>query len=534
MYLREDMFKRLKGKFFDLLVIGGGATGAGIALDASSRGLKVALVEKNDFSSGSSGKSTKLIHGGVRYLEKAVLHLDKVQYSLVKDALKERYFILKNASYLGNRLSLVTPLYKYHEIPYIYFGLFLYDLLSGKKSIGRSKLLSKKNVENLCKYVNKDNLKAAVEYFDGQFFDTRLNIAIIKTALNFGLICCNYLIVKNLLKKDGLICGATVEDIFTQQSFNIFAKSVVNATGPYVDSIRRLDDKNVEDMVTVSSGIHIVIDKKYTENNRGLMIPKTEDKRVLFILPWNDHTLVGTTDEKAVVEDHPIPKKSDIDYLLRHVNKYFEMSITENDIKSKWSGLRPLVKDLTKDNTSNIVRDHVIEISESGLFTITGGKWTTYRKMAQDIVDKLITYFNFKASGCITQNLLIDGATKGHFSFTDLAERYGVDTKNANRLYRLYGTNSKKILDRIKDNNKLVKPDHPFFQEEINYIIEEELAQRASDILARRLTLALVDIEAARDISKDILEIMRKKLAWDDKRFEIESKEIEDRLNTAL
>lgn len=536
MDLRTRLVTQLKKKNFDILVIGGGATGAGIALDAASRGLKVALVDKSDFSAGTSSRSTKLVHGGVRYLEQAALHLDKVQYNLVKDALKERYTILHNAAHLSKPLTLVTPLYKYYEVPYIYAGLMMYDLLSGKKSLGRSTLIGKNSVEKFCSVVKKEGLKAGVKYYDGQFYDSRLNIAIMKTAVKFGASVCNYLKVCELTKEDGFINGAIVEDQLSKENFHIFAKAVVNATGPFTDSIRKMDNKNAEDMITVSSGIHIILDKKYTANKCGLMIPKTEDGRVLFVLPWNNHTLVGTTDEMASVEDNPVVKEKDIKYLLKYVNKYFEMAVTEKDIKSKWSGLRPLVKDPSKSDTAKLARDHVIEISESNLFTIAGGKWTTYRKMAEDMVDKLVAHFQFLTNtGCYTDKIYIDGTPCHKCEEEDLMKVYDIEKEVISRFYHYYGENAKKILNKIKNgNNKLLDENFPYYEEEIRYLIKDEFATKPSDILIRRLMIALVDIEEAKKLSGKVIEIMKNEFSWDSLRVKLEEKEIEERLNISL
>lgn len=536
MFSREKLLARLREKSFDILIIGGGATGAGIALDAASRGLKVALVDKSDFSAGTSSRSTKLVHGGVRYLEEAVLHFDREQYNLVKDALKERYTILHNAVHLSKPLTLITPLYKYYEIPYIYAGLMFYDLLSGKKSLGRSSLLSGSSIEKYCNVVKKEGLKAGVKYYDGQFYDSRLNVAIVKTAVNYGAVVCNYLKVCELIKENNVVSGVLVEDQLSKENFHIFAKAVVNATGPFTDSIRKMDNKNAEDMITVSSGIHIVLDKKYTANKCGLMIPKTEDGRVLFILPWNNHTLVGTTDEEATVEDNPVVKEKDIKYLLKHINKYFEMSITEKDIKSKWSGLRPLVKDPKKSDTAKLARDHVIEISPSNLFTITGGKWTTYRKMAEDVVDKLVSHFHFVTNtGCYTDKIYIDGSSSKKYKEEDLIKEYDMDKDVISRFYHYYGENAKKILNKIvKGSNKLLDEHYPYYEEEIKYMIKEEFAIKPSDIIIRRLMIALVDLEEAKTLSTKVINIMKKELSWDENRVRAEEKEIEERLNISL
>ncbi|MDY6821519.1 MAG: FAD-dependent oxidoreductase [Deferribacterota bacterium] len=533
--IREKIKENLKRESFDLIVIGGGATGSGIALDAASRGLKTALVEKGDFSSGTSSRSTKLVHGGVRYLEDAVLHFDKTQYNLVRDALKERYNLLNNSKYLAWRLNLVTPLYKAYEMPYIYAGLSLYDVLSGKKRLGASRILGKRKIHSYNDCIKKEGLKGGVLYYDGQFHDARMNIALIKTAYKFGAKPCNYIEVVNLIKKGGMVGGVKVKDVLTGDTFDINGKVVVNATGPYLDNIRKLDDPNTEDMLKVSSGIHIVIDASYTKKGFGLMIPKTEDGRVLFVLPWNGNTLVGTTDEEATLEDHPTVKKKDVNYLLKHVNNYFDMKITEKDIKSKWSGLRPLVKDPNKSDTAKLSRDHVIEASPSGLLTIGGGKWTTYRKMAQDLVDKAIEYARLTPhSYCYTDRIFVDGYDPVNEDLKKQSSYNFLDKKEFDFLYKRYGSNLNKILELNNGQLNMLYEDYPIFEEEIKYQIREEFAARAEDVIIRRTMLALVDINGAKEIAEKVVEIMSEELNWSKRRKEEEQKILEDRLNISI
>jgi glycerol-3-phosphate dehydrogenase len=320
--------------------------------------------------------------------------------------------------------------------------------------------------------------------------------------------------VCDIIKKDGFVNGVVAEDEITKENFNVYAKAVVNATGPFTDLIRKMDNKNAEDMITVSSGIHIVLDKKYTANKCGLMIPKTEDGRVLFVLPWNNHTLVGTTDEEAVVEENPVVKESDINYLLKHINNYFQLSVTKNDIKSKWSGLRPLVKDPHKSDTAKLARDHVIEISPSNLFTIAGGKWTTYRKMAEDLVNKLVNHFHFVTRAeCYTDKIYLDGNLPNCSTVEDLIGAYNLDSETIERFYHYYGENANKILNKIKNSGiKLVNAKYPYYEEEIKYLIREEFAVKPADILIRRLMIGLVDIDEAKNLAEDVLNIMKKEL----------------------
>ncbi|NOY14192.1 MAG: FAD-dependent oxidoreductase, partial [Deltaproteobacteria bacterium] len=382
---RQQHLQQLKdGSSFDLLVIGGGATGCGVALDAASRGLKVALVEKNDFAEGTSSRSTKLVHGGVRYLEMAVKKLDRVQYHLVKDGLRERYTLLKNAPHLSNRLPLVTPLYRWLDIPYVFSGLKLYDILSGKRNIGHSRLLSRSEALRRFPTLKAKGLKAGVLYYDGQFHDARMALSLALTAEQQGAVIINHVAVTGLLKMAGEICGARLTDALSGESWELRAKGVINATGPFADRIRLLDNPDASKLLSASSGIHIVLDKRFAPPDTGLMIPQTEDGRVLFVLPWEGHALVGTTDEPAEITEHPQPLESEINYLLRHVARYFNLQVERSDIKAVWSGLRPLVSDPEAVDTAHLARDHVIEESPGGLLTIAGGKWTTYRKMAED------------------------------------------------------------------------------------------------------------------------------------------------------
>jgi glycerol-3-phosphate dehydrogenase len=375
---REKAIEKLKsGEKFDLLVIGGGATGSGIALDAASRGLKVALVEKNDFAEGTSSRSTKMVHGGVRYLEKAVKRLDKEQYSLVKEGLHERGIFLKNAPHLAIPLPFVTPLYKWIDVPQVFAGLKLYDMLSGNMSLGKSQFLSKKEVLRRFPMVNEKKLKAGVLYYDGQFNDARMGVYILKTAAEHDAVVANHVMVTDLEKNGGKVSGAKVRDMLSGDEWLVNADCVVNATGPFADSVRKMDDADAKEILKVSSGIHIVLDKRFAPPQTGLMIPKTEDGRVLFVIPWKDHAIIGTTDEPAIVEDHPKALENDIDYVLRYANAYFHMDVTREDIKSVWSGLRPLVFDPEKENTQELARTHVIKKNGSGMITITGGKWTS-------------------------------------------------------------------------------------------------------------------------------------------------------------
>ena len=537
--VRQQHLQQLKdGNTFDLLVIGGGATGCGVALDAATRGLKVALVEKNDFSEGTSSRSTKLVHGGVRYLEMAVKKLDRVQYNLVKDGLRERGILLKNAQHLSNRLPLVTPLYKWLDVPYVFAGLKLYDILSGKQNIGHSRLLGRKEALRRFPRLKAEGLKAGVLYYDGQFHDSRMALSLALTAEQHGATIANHVAVSGLCKEGEKITGAELTDSLTGDSWQLKAKGVINATGPFVDQIRMMDNPASPKILSASTGIHIVLDKSFAPPDTGLMIPETEDGRVLFVLPWEGHALVGTTDEPAEVTDHPQPLEAEIDYLLRHVTQYFNLKVKKSDIKAVWSGLRPLVSDPKAADTAKLARDHVIEDSSSGLLTIAGGKWTTYRKMALDTVDHALKQFNLSAPEptCQTEQLpIIGSANYNEQGDLELSKRFGFAADVASYLNRTYGDQAEQVAKLAEggDGVRLVKS-HPVLEAEVIYAVRHELAERVIDVLARRMPLALLDTEAAKQAAPRVLEIMAEELGWDRQRCEEESLLAEMRLTEAL
>jgi len=536
---RQENLQRLKsGEVFDLIIIGGGATGCGIALDAATRGLKVALIEKNDFAEGTSSRSTKLVHGGVRYLEMAVKKLDLVQYNLVKDGLHERYTLLKNAPHLSNRLALVTPLYRWIDVPYVFAGLKLYDILAGKRNIGHSRLLSRKEALRRFPTLKAEGLKAGVLYYDGQFHDARMALSLALTAAQHGATIVNHVAVSGLFKHDGRIAGAELTDSLSGETWQLRAKGVINAAGPFADQIRRMDDPAAARILSASTGIHIVLDKRFAPPDTGLMIPQTDDGRVLFVLPWEDHALVGTTDEPAEITEHPRPLESEIAYLLRHVTRYFNLQVENSDIKAVWSGLRPLVSDPKATDTAQLARDHVLVESEAGLLTIAGGKWTTYRKMALDTVEHALQQFQLTATkpGCQTEQLPILGSAD-YDPQGDLAliNKYGFAADVAAYLNRTYGDQAEQVakLAEAGYNTRLVE-NHPVLEAEVIYAVRAELAERVIDVLARRMPLALLDTTAARLAAPRVLELMAAELQWDQQRCEKENKLTELRLTEAL
>jgi glycerol-3-phosphate dehydrogenase len=504
---RKDRLTALQnGQIFDLLVIGGGATGCGIAVDAATRGLKVALVERNDFAEGTSSRSTKLLHGGVRYLEAAIKKLDRTHFKLVLEALHERGALLANAPHLSRRLALITPLYSWWEVPYVYAGLKLYDLLSGRRSIGRSKFLTAKQALARFPGLKAEGLKAGILYYDGQFVDSRLVIALMQTARQAGALLINQTEAVGLTHDAaGKVDGAELYDKLSGARWTVKARAVINATGPFADGVAKLDDANAKPMLTVSSGVHIVLDKKFVPIDTGLLIPKTDDGRVLFILPWQGHALVGTTDETATIEEHPRPASADIEYLLSYVRRIFGVEIGLDAVKSSWSGLRPLAYDPKAKNSAELARDHVLIEQPSGLITITGGKWTTYRLMSEQTVDHAVAKAGLSFAGpCLTAKLkLFDPAE-------DLATL------------------------RTQGWDRRLHPDHPYNEADVLYAVRQEDAVHAIDVLARRMTFALVDRKGAREAAPRVIGLMADELGWDDATREAEMLLVEKRLTEAL
>jgi glycerol-3-phosphate dehydrogenase len=523
--LRDEQIRKLKESHFDLVVIGGGATGSGIALDAATRGLKVALVERDDFAAGTSSRSTKLIHGGVRYLEQAVKKFDREQYHLVKEALHERATLIKLAPHLSHPIALVTPIYSWFSVPYFRIGLKLYDWLAGKKNLNPSKFLSAKAAKKNFPMLKSKGLRGGVLYYDGQFDDARMNVSLALTALEKGAAVSNHLEVIELLKQEQRLQGVRVRDLNTQEEFNIRGKVIINATGPFTDSIRKMEDPESKPMLRASSGVHVVLDKRFSPPATGLLIPKTEDNRVLFLLPWLGHTLVGTTDNPAKVEKNPRPSEEDIQYILRHLKKYFDVPVSREDVQAAWCGLRPLVSDPKASDTARLSRDHVINVGPSGLLTITGGKWTTYRKMALDAVDHAVKLGKLQpAQKSQTERTVLRGGKdySGQLSQV-LIKDFSLDQDVAIHLARAYGSRAPEVARLAGEGyGKRLVPGHPYLEAEVLYGVKHELALTAVDILARRTRLTFLDAPAARKALPKVLDLMGHLLQWDASRRQAE------------
>ena len=534
---REETIVRLKQGHFDLLVIGGGATGSGVALDAAARGLEVALVEMEDFGSGTSARSTKLIHGGVRYLEQAVLRFDRRQFNLVRDALRERAVLLQNAPHLAWPLPLVIPLYRPLYAPYYWFGMKIYDALAGKANLGASRYLSPAKTLQHLPMLRPNGLLGGLLYYDGQFDDARLNVSIALTASEYGAAIINHVAVTGLIKEHGRMAGAMVRGAREEGKWEIRADSVINATGPFSDQIRKLDDPQAPPMLQVSSGAHIVLDGKFSSSETGLLIPKTDDGRVLFILPWLSYTLIGTTDNYAEPTHEPPVGEEEIEYLLRQSSSYFADPPSLDDVKSAWAGLRPLVADPAKSDTARLSRDHVIIESPSGLITIAGGKWTTYRKMAQDAVDHAVRHSGIDtATPSRSTKLPLVGAAKYDPNFAALIESvYGLDSDVASHLNRSYGDRAELVAKLAEDGlDKRLAAGHPNIEAEVVWAARFELAQTPLDVLARRTRIATLDRAGAIEALPRVVGLLADELAWDVDRRESEQEQALYRLEHAI
>lgn len=480
---------------WDILIIGGGATGMGTAIDAASRGYKTLLVEKDDYGKGTSSKSTKLIHGGVRYLQQG-------NVSLVLEALKERALLKNNAPHIVHDLKFIVPTYDWWESPFYGIGLKLYDWLAGKQGFGDSELLSKEETVTLLPTITQKGLRGGVIYHDGQFDDSRLLINMMQTAKEQGATVLNYHEFLSFTKtREGMIDGAIIKDSFTNKETQIKAKVVINATGVFSDSIRQKDEPTTHKIMTSSQGVHIVLDKSFLPGETAIMIPETEDGRVLFAVPWHDKIIVGTTDTPVSEYPYePLPQEHEIEFLITHAAKYLTKDPTREDVKSVFVGLRPLVKNGNAEDTAAISREHVIEISKNGLVTIAGGKWTTYRKMAEDVVDQAAMIASLDSVKSDTEFLNIHG------------HKPNVDP---NELLAIYGTDADLIKELIKKRPELgdrIHPNYPIIKAQVIWAIEQEDAKNIEDFLARRTRLLFLDARASIQASEIVADIFKTEL----------------------
>ena len=494
------MYRRLRSHAqpWDMIVVGGGATGVGVAIDAATRGYSVLLLEQSDFGKGTSSRSTKLVHGGVRYLEQGNL-------SLVMEALKERGLLLQNAPHLVRNLGFVVPNYDWWEAPFYGVGLKLYNLLAGRYGFGASRILSKEETLRELPTIRTEGLRGGVIYFDGQFDDSRLLINLVTTASEQGAVLLNYAKVTGFRKdSDGFVDGVQVRDMETGEEFEVRARVAINATGPFSDELRRQADPAVRPMIAPSQGIHLVFDGSFLAGDSAIMVPHTSDGRVMFAIPWHGHTVVGTTDTQVnEIPLEPVALDPEIEFILQTAGLYLAKKPTRADILSVFAGIRPLVRSGGNGNTAALSRDHTIRIENSGMITICGGKWTTYRHMAEDCVGQAATLARLPEKPCVTAHLNIHG-------YHSTSERFGA--------LAVYGSDAPGLEMLMQEDSALAErlhPSLPYTGAEVVWAARHEMACTVEDVLARRTRALFLNARAAIEMAPRVAELLAGELGRD-------------------
>lgn len=498
---RKAVLKKLrkKDKEWDIVIIGGGSTGLGCAVDAASRGYKTLLLEQVDFSKGTSSRSTKLVHGGVRYLQQG-------DVSMVFEALQERGLMFKNAPHLVSNQSFIIPTYDFWGGPFYTVGLKVYDMMAGKLGLGPSKHLSLEETIEAIPTVEQEGLRGGVIYQDGQFDDSRMAVSLAQTCVDYGGTVLNYCKVTDLLKDGELISGVSAIDVETGENFLIKTKVVINATGVFADEVIQMDEPGKRNMITPSQGIHLVLEKDFLPNKYAIMVPHTSDGRVMFAVPWHNHVVVGTTD--TLIENHslePVALKSEVDFVLETAGQYLVKQPTRKDVLSVFAGLRPLAKP-EDDNkaTKEISRGHKIIISVSGLITIIGGKWTTYRKMAEDTIEKAIMLGGFPERECVTRHLPIHGFRMNIDAHNDPMSPYGIYKEDILAI----GEDEENMSGYISEKLNILRA-------QVAWAVRKEMARTVEDVLARRTRALFLDARESIRIAPEVAEIMAKELKQD-------------------
>ncbi|MDB5350373.1 MAG: glpD [Planctomycetota bacterium] len=495
--MRAEMLARIReSRVWDVVVIGGGATGLGTALDAASRGYQTLLLEAEDFAKGTSSRSTKLIHGGVRYLARG-------EIGLVREALRERSLLLQNAPHLVHDRAFLVPAYSYWDLAKYGAGLKAYDLLGAGHGFGPSRWLSRTDAMATVSTLKSAGLRGGILYHDGQFDDSRLAVSLMLTLLDQGGTALNYAPVVDLIKSGGRVTGVTARDSETGEALSITARSVVNACGVYVDALRRIDDARAPQLLRPSRGVHIVLDRAFLPNDAALMVPRTDDGRVLFLIPWHDRVLVGTTDvavNEATIEPHA--SKEEVTSLLEDSARYLTRAPRAEDIRSVFSGLRPLLEQKARGSTARLSREHAVLVSPSGLVTVTGGKWTTYRRMAADTVDRAVEVGGLTRAPCITETLRLHGAIPSDPT-SPLA---------------WYGSEATHVQELIASKPEWAEPVHPSLSTrcgEVVWAVRHEMARHVEDVLARRSRALFLDARASIDAAPRVADLMAEELGFD-------------------
>jgi glycerol-3-phosphate dehydrogenase len=481
---------------WDIAVVGGGASGVGVAVDAAARGYRVVLFEQSDFGKGTSSRSTKLIHGGLRYLQQG-------RSRLVREALRERGLLCQNAPHLVHPLLTLVPLYAAWEGPYYGFGVKLYDWLSGNQSLGPSRRLSAAETLREIPTLEPEGLRGSVSYFDAAFDDARLLVNLVQTCVELGGVCLNYAPVRELTKESGRVTGLVAEDTETGRTLSIAARVVVNAAGPFSDQVQRLDDAAAESRIVASQGAHLVLGHEFLPGSAALLVPRTRDGRVVFAIPWHGRVLVGTTD--TPLSDSPLepqPQQSEIDFLLDQVAPYLARKPSRTDIRTIFAGVRPLVRVGGSRKTAQLGRDHVLHASPTGLVSIMGGKWTIYRKMAEDCVDLAARVGNLPPQRCRTQSLSIHGGKRPRAD--GLLAEYGVDQEALAQLITTEPAGNQPLDQRL-----------PYVAGQVIWAARYEMARTVEDLLARRVRALFLDTEAALSIAPRVAELLAGELGHD-------------------
>ena len=506
---RDTYIRQLKeeSEIWDFIIIGGGATGLGTAVEAASRGYKTLLLEQHDFAKGTSSRSTKLVHGGVRYLRQG-------NVALVLEALRERGLLRQNAPHLVRNQSFIVPNYDWWEGPFYGIGLKIYDKLAGDLGLGPSKNLSKEKTLEYIPTLEPEDLNGGVIYYDAQFDDSRLAVNLMQTVFDEGGVALNYMKVTDLLKANGLVAGVKVEDQEADNTLEIQGRVVINATGIFTDHIRRMDNPENRSMIQPSQGVHIVLDKSFQPGESAIMVPKTDDGRVLFAVPWHDRIIVGTTDTPLEAPSlEPRARDEEIDFLLTHAARYLTKDPNPDDVLSVFAGIRPLVSRGGSDDTSSISRDHTLLIDPSGLVTITGGKWTTYRKMAEDTVNEAAVVAGLDERDSVTENLRLHGWLKN---------------REAAEPYELYGSDALSLKSIAEENEGWGEPIHPnlpYKPAEVVWGARNEMARTVEDILSRRTRALLLDARASMEMAEPVAKLLAAELGRDEEWIQRQIKE---------
>jgi glycerol-3-phosphate dehydrogenase len=517
---RNEALSDIAGQRFDVCVIGGGATGSGCALDSQLRGMKTVLLDGGDFASGASTAATKIIHGGVRYLEEAVTRLDVKQYEVVNRALHERIHMLHNGPFLSRETEFLIPCASWFSVAYMGLGMKLYEWIAGKASLFASRFLSKAETLKRMPGLAPGRLLGSIAYADGQFDDGRYNMGLINSLVEAGGLALNYArVVSFATDANGKLESAEVEDRFSKKRFAVHASRFVNATGPQSDTIRELATPGIPARVRLSKGSHMVLPVDVFPTNDALLIPRTDDGRVLFVVPWFDRLLIGTTEQEVTIHDELYLSNEDVEYLLKHVNEYLATAIRADQIVSGFAGARPLVSAGASRDTKQLARDHEVEVNaQTGLISIMGGKWTTYRAMAEDTINAVQ-----KSLGrAVTPGVTIDHPIYGSKGYTadywrSLVRDYGVSEATATHLSQKFGTAAGKVMQLAKDDPGLATPIVPGFaplRAEIAYCARSEMAMTIEDVLMRRTGLQFFSWKAAITAATPTGTILAKELGW--------------------